>query len=682
MTDTATRTLSRRDQLAHQHATWGLHVFPLRENDKPPLGGHGHHDATNDPDAVLAARAGHPNANIGWALTASNLLVVDIDATGDAAQQAVATFTASYGDLPPTLTTTTASGGRHLIYRVPNGLDLRRAIRVGGKDVPIDLLGDGYIVAPGSVVNGVEYTRDDTPVADATQALIDLATRDPAPSVTPTPSANGTLPEPERRSRILRALASEEKLHDGLLAVGRAVVDRPEEEHESIAATAVNVAAALRSDGGRVPSLDEARRAIRDGAAWAREHGLKAPTAPGDEAPTPRRAPWPEPMGDEAFIGPIGEFARAVEPTTEAQVEPILVQSLALSGCALGPVPAFHVGATRHPGILHVVNVGNTSRARKGTAADEAERLIRKGTDFDLQFEYGLSSGEGLIDAFRYEEGQPAPDPRRAIIEGEFASVLRVMGREGNTLSAVLRNAWDGKPLGTLTRANPVRVQSHHLAVIGAVTFDELRRDLTPTAITNGLVNRILWVVSKRAQVLPNPPAPVDLAPFKSRLTDAHRSATFLAKPVRATGAYQSLWQEVYGDLTRDVPGALGAATARAEAQVQRLALVYSLLDCADARDEVHLRAALEVWRYCRDSAAYLFGSGTGDALADRFLAALQEAGAVGLTKTELRRQVVGNRMATDRIDAALSRLEEFGYAERSSVKPATGKSIERWAVR
>ena len=40
-------------------------------------------------------------------------------------------------------------------------------------------------------------------------------------------------------------------------------------------------------------------------------------------------------------------------------------------------------------------------------------------------------------------------DKRLLVFEGEFAQVLRVMRRDGNTLSGILRNAWDGRPWGT-----------------------------------------------------------------------------------------------------------------------------------------------------------------------------------------------------------------------------------------
>jgi hypothetical protein len=52
----------------------------------------------------------------------------------------------------------------------------------------------------------------------------------------------------------------------------------------------------------------------------------------------------------------------------------------------------------------------------------------------------GLSSAEGLICEVRDEA-----DKRLMVMQGEFAAVLRIMSREGNNLSPVLRSAWTAK---------------------------------------------------------------------------------------------------------------------------------------------------------------------------------------------------------------------------------------------
>ena len=95
-------------------------------------------------------------------------------------------------------------------------------------------------------------------------------------------------------------------------------------------------------------------------------------------------------------------------------------------------------------------------------------------------------------------------DKRLLVVEGEFATALRVLGREGNILSAVVRNAWDTGDLRTLTKNSPAKATGAHISIIGHVTRDELLRYLGTTEAANGFANRFLWVCVRRSKVLPD----------------------------------------------------------------------------------------------------------------------------------------------------------------------------------
>ncbi len=66
-------------------------------------------------------------------------------------------------------------------------------------------------------------------------------------------------------------------------------------------------------------------------------------------------------------------------------------------------------------------------------------------------------------------------------METELASALERMAGVGNTLSAVLRQAWDGEKLDTLVKANRATAAGARVSVIGHITAEELRRKLTAT---------------------------------------------------------------------------------------------------------------------------------------------------------------------------------------------------------
>src|SRR5262249_14951724 len=95
-------------------------------------------------------------------------------------------------------------------------------------------------------------------------------------------------------------------------------------------------------------------------------------------------------------------------------------------------------------------------------------------------------------------------DKRLCIIETEFSTVLRRMERQDNTLSAVLRDAWDGKDLQTLTKNSPLMASEPHISLIAHSTADELRRYLGRTEQVNGFINRFALVCVTRSKELPD----------------------------------------------------------------------------------------------------------------------------------------------------------------------------------
>jgi hypothetical protein len=94
-------------------------------------------------------------------------------------------------------------------------------------------------------------------------------------------------------------------------------------------------------------------------------------------------------------------------------------------------------------------------------------------------------------------------DKRLLIVETEFASVLKVNARDGNTLSPILRQAWDSGNLRILTKNSPARATNAHISIIGHITKEELLRFITDTELANGLANRFLWVLVRRSKILP-----------------------------------------------------------------------------------------------------------------------------------------------------------------------------------
>ena len=351
---------------------------------------------------------------------------------------------------------------------------------------------------------------------------------------------------------------------------------------------------------------------------------------------------WPAPIDDAALHGPAGEFVLRTEPHSEAHPVALLTQFLVAFGTACGRGAHYQVEADRHYPNEFCVLVGPSSKGRKGSSWGHVRRVL---ADADPPFAAGclasgLSSGEGLIahvrDAVDEADGETPFDKRRLVLEQEFAQVLKVLSREGNTLSPIIRQAWDGDTLQTIVRNNPLRAGNAHVGIIGHITKDELLRHLNATELANGYLNRHLLIAVERSKLLPFGSALSDdqLANVRQAVRAGLRFAD-ADRALQLDPAARERWIEIYPTLSAARPGLAGAATARAEAHVVRLALIYALLDRSEQIRLEHLQAGLAVWRYSADSTSRVFGDSLGDPTADEIWTAAKER-PTGLTRTEV----------------------------------------------
>jgi hypothetical protein len=407
-----------------------------------------------------------------------------------------------------------------------------------------------------------------------------------------------------------------------------------------------------------------------------------------------RPAGWPKPLDEAAFHGLAGGVVRIIDPHTEADPTSVLFQFLVGLGNVVGRNPHFQVEATRHHANLFLAVVGDTSKARKGTSWGQVDRLFRLADGeaapdgWSSRIVTGLSSGEGLIWEVRDPGGKDAngesdqgvSDKRRVVVDSEFAATLKMLGREGNTLSPVIRNAWDSGDLRILTKNKPARATGAHISIIGHITRDELKRELTSTEMCNGFANRFLWTCATRSKLLPDGGdlRDADLRQPVIGLREAIGSAHNLGE-MNWDDEARRLWHALYPELSEAKPGMLGAVTARAEAQVIRIACLYAVLDQSSVIRVEHLKAAVAVWDYCEASARYIFGDAQGDPIADRILEALRGS-ASGLTRTQIRDLFQRNGHRT-RIDEALRLLDERRLARQVLLKKGQ-KEVEVWYAR
>jgi hypothetical protein len=159
-----------------------------------------------------------------------------------------------------------------------------------------------------------------------------------------------------------------------------------------------------------------------------------------------------------------------------------------------------------------------------------------------------------------------------------------------------------------ITKNSPGRATDAHISIIGHITRDELRRLLTETESANGFANRFPMLAVRRSKCLPEGGniGSDSMNDLVTRLQKAIEFAQSVGEVTRSDEA-RSLWAKIYPELSKGKPGLLGAITARAEAQVLRLSVIYALLDCSIKVEVQHLKAALALWDYCERSVAWIF---------------------------------------------------------------------------
>jgi len=439
------------------------------------------------------------------------------------------------------------------------------------------------------------------------------------------------------------------------------------------------------------------------------------PLSSGLEPIRPERAvlPWPRPIGPQAHLGVIAELLRAVEPLTEADPNAVLVQLLAALGNLLGNGPHLVIGEKRHALRLWPLVVGSTSSGKKGTGSSVVFSLL---DDVDVSWQEcrrsGIASGEAIVHHVRDDtvrlrrvrqpdggslESQEVlggvADKRLLVLEEEFSRVLRLARKEGTTLSATLREAWDHDVLMTTSKTSTEKATGAHVTVIGHITPEELRRELSSVEISNGFANRFLFVCSRRSKHL-SLPARLDVT-LRTRLVEAlravrdhwrERGATAAIElGAEARGDWAILKPEIEAEADRadDAGLALGKVITRGAPYVLRLAATYAALDRSSEITSDHLRAAQEVWRYSVDSARVIFGDGQAHPDARRVLEALAEEAGRRLKRSEVH-ELLGNRRSAADItrlrDALIASGKIAAYRETSN--PDRGRAAEWWCLR
>jgi len=285
-----------------------------------------------------------------------------------------------------------------------------------------------------------------------------------------------------------------------------------------------------------------------------------------------------------------------------------------------------------------------------------------------LKMETAVSSGEGLIymvrdpsDSGDEDERSNGVEDKRVLLEiQEFSGVLAQTKRESSVLTAVMRDAFDGRPLSTPNKNNPCRATGAHFVVIGHITREEYTKLATATDISNGFSNRFMMVYSARLKRVPEPlPTPAEVVEhLAGKIASAvHAVIQNEHRAIPKTALGRQRWLEIAAELDEKIrPGEVQKLMTRAPLYVQMLAGAIALLNCEHEICARHLNAALAWVEYWEETAGFCFTTAKKvdemhltKMVCDEFVSAVRELGGTNVKHSVVAARVSNNGKRKDR---------------------------------
>lgn len=401
------------------------------------------------------------------------------------------------------------------------------------------------------------------------------------------------------------------------------------------------------------------------------------------------RAELPQ-LDPAVFDCHLGEVVTELAESTEGDPVGILASLICAVGVHLGQRPHIRAGDDPHPLLVWPLIVGRTGGGRKGASWSTPKRLLSAADPgfTGSNIRSGLTSGEGLAAVFADQDADepstgkprkngpallPPGDLRLMVFEPEWAGVMSRMKREGNALSATLRQAWEGGDLSTLNVTARI-APSSHVGLLAHITPDEFRAKVSSSDLAGGTYNRFLPIAVARSKFLPLAGgAPPELVAELGRALAVRLKQGAQIGALGFTDKGALLWRSLYVEFGIDhgEGGPVEQFLSRTAPNCLRIAGVHAALDGTDLIDVHHLTAAAALVRYSVASARSIFSA---DPTLTRLAAWIGEAGTTGRTREEIRAQFFkGNKSAAE-ITTALGQLIDSGQLARSTRPRAGGR--------
>jgi hypothetical protein len=632
---------------AIQYADAGYPVFPCIPGGKRPLTARGFHDASTNVDQIESWWTENPTANI--AIPMAGLFCVDVDGPqnswpGINRQQSLEIASMA----------TTPRGGRHFLFRQPDGKEWRCT---ESKLAPnVDTRADGgYIVVSPSVTDVGQYRwitelepRDRLPLPPdwLIAAIDDLGAVRTNRSIA---WSENKIPHGVRHSTLVslgggmrRMGMSQSEIEAALWRVNIERCDSAGTQDE-IAAIARGVAK-YEPDQIAVALVEDHWGQIRQSPEYRSSSG---PVNPG---------PFPEKLLTvPGLISDIMEYNR--EACFKHQAINDLAGAIALVGVITGRKICDEVGTRTN---IYTIAVADSGSGKETPRKTNKTLLSAAGCESMIGPEE-CASGAGLIAAVE-------KCPALLLQLDETGRMLKSINnaKEAPHLAGIITNL-----MKLFTSSNSIYVgaayadakrnkiiRNPHCCFYGTTVAESLYASLTAEAVTDGFLSRILLfecpdeiVSAKRPKIQPIPEHMLrtvklwrDFNPGGGNLQDVNPEAYMVPSTYEAQSIFESLNRESE-DSQRSLGKPLGSLWTRACEKANKLALIYACSRNFGSLviDKPAAEWAVELSRYLTQRLIFLaskhIAENPWDAKRKRILRIIEESGADGISRSELLRK-------------------------------------------
>ena len=435
----------------------------------------------------------------------------------------------------------------------------------------------------------------------------------------------------------------------------------------------------------------------------------------------------PPSMDAAAFDSTLGKFILETDEFTEANKHARLLDMTVKAGNYFGRTAYVKIGDKRHYMNLFGVIVGRTGLGRKGETGSSSHAVFEY-LPGDWQNGHvipSISSGEGLI--HRLKDAVPMkpkkrrgmyPTPpeedeitfeiidKRCLLESEeLDNLLVAASRDGSTVSSIVRQGFDGMPLGQLKANTDVRATKYHFSIIGHVTPQELEAKLLTKEVFNGFANRFIWCPTRREKTINLFRVSVEERDRISEIKELHARAC--AAELEASADWLASLQDGDFDLAEtegiEIKFNQGASDLMASFNddfnvylektpfadlvvrglviVARMALLQAVLHRSETITARHIESAIAAWRFYQAGSEIIFAKMVRTDPLDALVEWIKAKGG----RTTVRDVTKGPRAfrVSAKAQAALDELvnRNVGYWGEPEAIPGGGKAVVRFIL-